>query len=1454
MQRFLLSFNALIFVLASSFGSVKPVEQKDLESCFNDQNPIQDIDEIIGEVRGLYEDMLEVAKIDEILTGKEVDLPVRIMPPNGDSDYCIFIHNINFTPEYAYAVMSMYIPLGEDDADNGAEALVFYANDVRFTRAGGFTGNLTLELIQSVPISLGEETTMEILAGNQSPTYVSFDCDGFQELMLSAEIEFSDEFIVPEGADGEIIEGQKVTTSFNTQVKDWNDWVVHLEELPAFQFTEAPDFSVSVTNLVVDHSSSETPSVVTFPDNYVNGDSYSEGDPLWRGVYLEEMVVKFPRSFERRSSNERVTIIGSDFVIDRSGFTGHIEANEVFPLDDGNMRGWQYSLNNFELTFANSALRELGFEGQLLLPVSSEEKSLKYTGHYAADNSTYIFNVETEDEIDLIQWKAVDVALHENSSIEIKVQNKRFLPSANLHGSMNVGMVMGSDDESSAFLNIEFSDLELQTVKPFMDIGEVDVGGSATLKGFPISLSGLGVTSAQDGEKMGLSLNVFLNLMGDDDGDGFGAGSGFTIWGKRLASNQRWEYDYTDKDAFEVDVSNGTYEFKGSILFFDDDEDFGDGFNGSVYVKVKPKIEGEASAIFGRVEGKRYWYVDAAVAPPTPIPLFAGISANRFSLGAYYRMEMVLGEDNQSELGETASGIFYQPAIDENAGLGIKAGISIIAAESETVFNGDLNFEIAFNENNGVRYIAFSGGAKFVAPPEEFESLEELSEVANDVGASEDKVQEAAVRADWMTQYDLERDILQGNFNVYVNLIDVVRGNMGGNKAGEIDLYFGPDEWYVHVGRPDRMNGISIVGLLEANSYMIVGDQLPTPKIAPMPDGVTEEEEDFINEKMLGEGAGIGFGARIGVDLRFDVGIPPCNSGVYGAFALGAGFDILLMQNHEPVSCKKVEGPRGFNNWYASGQAYAFMLARLGIKYDCSLASGEMDLLAASLSIAMAAQLPNPSYFKGRAAFKIEPPGLGSLISAEAEFNVEFGDECMLKGQEGDKDIQLITSIKPENGNENVDVYATPEVQLRYAHEEIVELKDVDGGDVENVKLSEYRPYFDPEEAFIVQCISCEGEPVIEGSFEWSDAEDRVVFKPESVLPSGEEIRVIAKVELQRNAGGWSLQHTQSDTSVFRTGNDDHQIPKSNIAYSYPLPEMQNFYPKESSKGYIKTLVAPDLPMELPHGYVFELRIMDGGELVASNRTVDINTIDGYDFEFDIPEDELSLGKDYKLQIVKTPEVDQEGALDDIEEGSQQGQYPMGEGEDLKVVEYSFRTSNYETFTAKFSSYTGGNVTVNADDGVIEHNLEVLTGGNSEAMAVEETLGYVRNGVTQAEPLVRMRALPLEESFMESINNNIFSYTNAELPSLEKTYNLEEAIFFNHGMNDTKILYELPRFIMEDKVVVEDWLADNDQEVPELSGFPEGEYEYRMRYFLPGKDTPTATVTLSFNINQKIEI
>lgn len=1419
--------------------------------------------------------------IQELDSASVINLPVGITCGKG-ADYAIIIEKIHFKKGETYleAYMAFTLP------QNG-EKIAFHSDHIPFSMERGLSGEMTMELVSSHQFSIGDGIKMRLK--NEGETFIKWDCGGFSQMNIDAEIEFSPNLLVPENQDGSIKQGEKLTAEFTTSVSDWNNLLVELS-LDPFQIKGVKGLGFEVTRAVFDFSDFANSGAMKFPENYLDDYNMTGNPNLWRGIYIQEANIKLPPEFKSENQPGRYTLFASDILIDDQGFSGSVGARNLFSMEEGRMDKWAYSIDDFTVTIRANQLTSAGFSGMMNIPAFKENSALEYSA-IMNTGGEYIFNLSPAENMDFPLF-AGEMNVYQTSSISVELDNHRFVPTAILNGKVNIQ----PNDVELSLADIEFQQLRLSSRKPYLSVGACSFGSETAqqaMQGFPLSIRQIGIEQVND-TRVGLKMGVMLKLVNESDG-GFAADAGLTVVGEMEEQDglQSWSYKYVHLSEANIDISTGSVSIQGSLANFEEDNIYGDGFEGSVSLEVIGTFHASASAIFGKVDGLRYWYADALVELSAGVTIGA-LEFNSFGGGAYYHMrQLKSGESHNSQYGQTPTGVVYKP--DSQTKFGVKARVGFRTAQTEKAFNGDATLEISFNNSGGIRHLQFRGNGYFINP-NAGNGVAKIQDKFQSVCAGEDDMaglekggSRGQLSAHVLLDYDVPAKTLHGNLSVYVNVAgNLLTGVGNGGLAGEAVIHFAPDKWYIHVGSPDQPIGLKALNIAEMTSYFMLGHDLPD---APEPPSNVSEIIGDIDlsymddENQLKAARGIAFGSAFTMntgDLNFLM--------FYARFAAGLGYDIML-KDYGNVQCAGRSGPLGINGWYANGQAYAYFEGAIGIKVKVFGKKRKKKILDIGAAAVLQAKLPNPTWMKGAVGgyYSI----LGGMVKGRCKFEVTIGEECEMIGETSAVEgLNVISELTPANGKEEINVFNTPQAVFNMPVGEVFELVDVN----------------DEKQTFMIKLDRFEllqGDAPINVKEEWNAEKNVVSIKPHELLPGVSELT--AKVEisfLEKKNGLWEPvtvdgnKVTEEMETSFTTGERPDYIPRENVLYSYPVDRMYNFYKNEHNKGYVQLDYGQNYLFvgEEGHGWMKKMRF-----ITSDGRTFEKR----YNYEgdarritFNIPS-ELTKNEIYKLQFVKIP-TSQQDAVDQnvrqVEQDQDLGkdsttltiQTQDAEGEikaqkDKEIYYLHFRTSNYNSFTHKLN-----NIGVSEGwrwpvmEGVHELGVNIADMVNSELFDECEI-----HGTETMEPLIQCKAILSDNDYYQNTiqpliygplnNQDLLSidHRNEQPLGMPPVYGfhfnlstegvqlsqaeINSGVFNGIGQSGSisyDLVYHYSRdyFDLEAEAAAKSSNGVTNAWIEKLvSGyFPiveDGYYKFRIKYILPGEEEASSSKIIRINNN-----
>jgi hypothetical protein len=884
-------------------------------------------------------------------------------------------------------------------------------------------------------------------------------------------------------------------------------------DLPAFHIAGMKDFSFKVTRAVVDMSDIANPAGLI-------------EDELWRGFYLEELEVRLPQQLSSSRINVR------NFIIDDQGVSGTVTATDVIPLGEANAGGWPLSVDRVGLTFSRNHLNGGELAGKLQIDFLGDEP-LAYDAMINMQDGTtsYAFAVNTT-ETKQYRFFAGEITLNKDSRIQMTKTATAFIPVAILSGTVKLQKSVVKID------NISFQDLTLSTQAPYLHSGTFDiaVNGDAKMGGFPIGINDINV-GVSDGQ-IGIGATVKLNLMNASD-KGFAGATSFVI-----TATRDWKLDKVKVNDISLNVAVMAFKMSGVLSIFDDHPVYGNGFRGFIKFSIPgPLPEAKATAYFGSKDDYRYWHVDAYVGVTIPItPIF---KINGLMGGMSYHMERPPQFDpydsrnaldqkgGMKELNE----IFQYVPVRE-AGLGFMGGVSL-ALQVDMVVNANVVLEVQFGTDGGFRYAQFDGAGYVLHLPVKAKSKSE---------AGEDE--SAPVWVKFMMRYDNVNHTFDANSKTYINIVGVLKGVNERGLVGEAALHISQGEWWFFVGRPSQMFGLSILGLAEVRTYFMMGTKVED--MPPLPPEVNEVFDDVNTDFMAMEnamknGSGFGFGVHFKAGFKFDYG-------VFGEFAVGAGSDVLL-RDYGEARCKGSNEVIGFNGWYASGQAYAFLKGDIGIRAKALGRKRDFSIAKLSAAVLLQAKMPNPAWFRGMVGVKYEI--MGGLIKGSSNIKVQLGSQCELASVK-ELNIAIISDIKP--ATDEVSVFATPQVAFNIPVAKPFSMLN------ENDEVATYRIRLEDLQLL-------HDKTVIPGAVVINAAGTSASLELRDILPAVSTLTATAKVHVERqNGNDWIVlkNDREEKTISFTTGAAPDYIPWENVAYTYPVKGQTHYLPNEYSKGYVK--------------------------------------------------------------------------------------------------------------------------------------------------------------------------------------------------------------------------------------------------------------------------------------------
>ena len=1424
--------------------------------------------------------------VQELTSSNLREFPIGIHKTMGNTPVTLAVSNVVLNYDYTEISAFVKVQLPQQIT------LYFGAENLKFSHDGVFLGDAKLALLEDVELPAFSDNSLKMIIRGASDSYfkaadlsyVTLSCKGVENFGLAIDLEFSDQFLQPVDKQGEIIHGQKLRTSFKTQVVDLDDLIVGVD-LPAFAINGLNGYSFACEKMIFDYSQIKHAGEVVFPQDYTTNFLNNSEIQLWKGFYAERINVTIPTCFKEKDSNKRLSFSAHHLLIDEYGVSGLFTADgQLLSFEKGTASGWDFSVNQFTFQLEANQLIESSFSGEIGIPVSdSTANRLPYQGMFDVYDNYYL-SVEVKDDLRFDVLSAT-ATIREESYIKLAVEDNVFRPEALLHGSLTVDIPKekGSDTSKVYMQGIEFQSMKLQTIVPYFSAEYFGYKGESSMLGIPFYLTELGLSSTET--NLDFTCGIGIELGGIVSGT-----TNMTIRGKNQYINNTFNWSYEKFILNELGIKAEiaeTFSLKGSVNLYDNDPVYGNGFGGNISMDFKNVLEGlsiEARALFGCKDNKDYWMADAKAAFPVGIPC-GPVTIYGFSGGASSGMRRsAVDSGNLLDM--------YIP--DPNYGLGIKAGVMANFCNSN-VISAEATFEILFNKYGGLNFIGLYGNASFLKDIKVGEGISSLKDKATsfmkkvtskerditkgnpqlwnklclDKAKNPQKTCEQLIdnqesingmQAKMVLQYDFTNSAFHAQLDMAVNVEHVIYGTGSNYSAGRAVLHIDPNEWYLHVGTPTNpialAIGIENLISVNASAYFMAGHNIPAAPAPPMQVAeLLKTDVDALNYmrdfNALNKGTGVAFGSQFSVDtgdLYFLI--------AYARFHAGIGFDLML-KDYEQAQCAGREGAVGINGWYANGQTYAYLSGELGVGINLFFIQAKFPIIKGGVATLLQGMLPNPTWLYGQLGLNFDL--LGGLVKGSLDFKFEVGEKCQLmRPGQSPLDMEVISEIYPDVAE--VDVFAVPQVAFNMPLNKAFEYKRDDKKTYMRIVLDK------------VELIN-QDNTSIPGKLTWNDTMDKVSFFSDDVLPPFSTLTFNASIAFEElNNGKWekvitSGQVSKEERSVsFRTGDAPKNIPLQNIELMYPIKEQQNLYIKESSTGFVQLVRGQDYLFMDNVEYAVEY-VKPDSSFVSIPLMYNIGT---NRLTFSIPSN-LKKQTEYNVRFVAKMDASEDimgqttyrnvDSVQGVQIKSNQTDV-LANKTDILLLSYKMRTSKYNTFVQKLKS------TNFHDTWYDKINSSVYALGytfkNGEHFDEAEVMG---NEFTASMPLVRMTATGTDDYYTNEI---AILYKQKSVP-IKSTYNNEygcppfkailpnpyyvEDIKNNQLRTDLSVfpwLYEPHVFYVQDWYYVRSILIDKECDGYKLGTteqklrnlFPslyKGKYPVTVQYVLPGGEISSTT-------------
>ncbi|MCB0713882.1 MAG: hypothetical protein KDD67_16260 [Ignavibacteriae bacterium] len=888
-------------------------------------------------------DDVDLVQIVEEETSDPVPVPIGF---NNVKGVTIAVTEIKFEPTGAAMNIIAAFPVSFDHNDT----LAFKGGDIPFGSERPSTTTARLELLSDVTFTgnITSHTVYEVkfkgTNGNDTGTYISWDCKGFRELFVDMDIAFPREWLLPIPDNG----SDRVISNVKTHVVNWEDWLLQTS-LPRCAVARSNGLELEAPIIIYDHSDSRNAPLMTFPENYTGADKNDVG---FTGFYVKSANVILPENIRTFSSTSQPVKVGiHDLIINNLGVTGNVVAENVVMLDNGIIAGLSASIDTVKISMINSSFETAYMRGKIVLPVAkaTESNSLTYKALFESSSGLH-FTISPDNPIEAKLFADAKLTLDPTCVMGLNIVDGKGSFNLLMNGAFAWDSIkIGNKIDVS--MRMKFQDMKLSySASDGMKFSAGTWAFASPPKwiaNFPVTIDKINHEEKKSGSnelvRAGLSLDVVLNLSKAKV-------SGRTTLqaiGAIKEVDGRYTPELIEVNITDIDVHAQfpAVKLDGMIKFYHDDPTYGSGFKGALKAVFNSiDMEINAFARFGTTTFNssknpyRYWGAEARVILPKPgIVFLPGLAFYGFGIGAWQKMNVagmsapspgdVVNASAPSVM--ATSGATFTP--NPTNGFGFKALTVLGTAPDPKSFNADASLLAEFSTTGGLTNIKLNLDLYAAA------GLTERNEAPVYGTAS-------------VTYIPPEKKF---DMNALVHFIYPRSGSNAGNivhTGSGISMKLNIDgstgKWFFKLGEPTNPNTVRILNAVNVQEYLMFGNNIQ-PQTGFLPSTIKGLSDvgvglGFIPGPGISPGTRMGQGFAAGLTVFGGTGNKSISLGkiagrsVAVKYGANGGFEINMSLLRYPKGTQCNGTPLGMNRWYATGGVAAWFKGYLGVHVSAS--------------------------------------------------------------------------------------------------------------------------------------------------------------------------------------------------------------------------------------------------------------------------------------------------------------------------------------------------------------------------------------------------------------------------------------------------------------------------------------------------------------------------------------
>lgn len=196
-------------------------------------------------------------------------------------------------------------------------------------------------------------------------TYISWHGGEFEQLGIDVL------FYIPntyKEVNGKLTD-ENATLRITERLDSWETFVMR-GNMDPFQVSGAPGYTFTARNVVIDLSEYQNSPSMTLPKEYDRTKLEISKDVEWQGLFVENVSVAFPESFEfGTDEDKRLNVALKEMYFDNSGATFSTSVDNIFEARTGKVGGWAFTMDRIYLNVLQDDFRDCGFSGRFSVPL-----------------------------------------------------------------------------------------------------------------------------------------------------------------------------------------------------------------------------------------------------------------------------------------------------------------------------------------------------------------------------------------------------------------------------------------------------------------------------------------------------------------------------------------------------------------------------------------------------------------------------------------------------------------------------------------------------------------------------------------------------------------------------------------------------------------------------------------------------------------------------------------------------------------------------------------------------------------------------------------------------------------------------------------------------------------------------------------------------------------------------